>query len=128
MSLRPLVLFGAGGHALEVAQIVHDINAIAPRWQLLGTLVESDFVSGIGGGDPSLPVLGDAGWLDGRSDVEVVVAIGEPAVRRRIVRDLLAIPGRLVWHDGKLVRIELLSLNQNARELVVCLEKYCTGG
>jgi hypothetical protein len=47
---------------------------------------------------------------------------------KRIVRDLLAIPGRLVWHDGKLVRIELLSLNQNARELVVCLEKYCTGG
>lgn len=47
---------------------------------------------------------------------------------KRIVRDLLAIPGRLVWDDGNLVRIELLSLNQNARELAVCLEKYCTGG
>jgi hypothetical protein len=47
---------------------------------------------------------------------------------KRIVHDLLTLPGRLVWDDGKLVRIELLSLNQNARELAVCLDKYCTGG
>lgn len=47
---------------------------------------------------------------------------------KRIVRDLLAIPGRLVWDDGKVVRIELLTLNQNARELAVCLERYCAGG
>ena len=90
MSLRPLVLFGAGGHALEVAQVVRDINAIAPRWQLLGSLVDPDFLPGAGGADPSLPVLGDAGWLGGRGDVEVLVAIGDPTARRRIVRDLLA--------------------------------------
>jgi hypothetical protein len=47
---------------------------------------------------------------------------------KRMVRDLLAIPGRLVWDDGKVVRIELLTLNQNARELAVCLEKYCSDG
>ena len=44
---------------------------------------------------------------------------------KRIVRYLLTIPGRLVWQEGQLVRIELLSLNQNARPLVACLEKYC---
>ena len=47
---------------------------------------------------------------------------------KRIVRDLLTIPGRLVMADGKLVRIELLTQNQNARELAQCLEKYCSGG
>ena len=47
---------------------------------------------------------------------------------KRIVRDLLTIPGRLIWQDGKLLRIELLSLNQNARPLALCLEKYCAGG
>ena len=90
MSLQPLVLFGAGGHALEVAQVVRDINAIAPRWQLLGSLVDPDFLPGGGGAEPSLPVLGDAGWLDGRGDVEVLVAIGDPTTRRRTVRNLLA--------------------------------------
>ena len=46
---------------------------------------------------------------------------------KRIVRDLLAIPGRLTFADGKLARIELLSLNQNASNLLFCLERYCSG-
>lgn len=46
---------------------------------------------------------------------------------KRIVRDLLAIPGRLIFDHGKLVRVELLSLKQNAKDLSICLEKYCSG-
>ncbi len=46
---------------------------------------------------------------------------------KRIVRDLLATPGRLVFKDGELKRIELLSLKQNASDLLICLEKYCLG-
>lgn len=46
---------------------------------------------------------------------------------KRIVRDLLAIPGRLIFDRGKLVRVELLSLKQNAKDLSICLEKYCSG-
>lgn len=46
---------------------------------------------------------------------------------KRIVRDLLNIPGRL-WFDGQeLKRIELLKLNQNSRDLIICLEKYILG-
>ena len=47
---------------------------------------------------------------------------------KRIVRDLLAIPGRLFFEQGQLVRVELLSLNQNAQDLTICLERYCSGG
>jgi hypothetical protein len=46
---------------------------------------------------------------------------------KRIVRDLLAIPGYLVFDRGKLVRVELLSLKQNTKDLSICLEKYCSG-
>jgi hypothetical protein len=46
---------------------------------------------------------------------------------KRIVRDLLTMQGRLVFEAGKLERIELLSQNQNARELLICLERYCLG-
>jgi len=46
---------------------------------------------------------------------------------KRIVRDLLAIPGRLVFDGKKLVRIELLTLNHFARDLAICLERYCSG-
>ena len=44
---------------------------------------------------------------------------------KRIVRDLLATPGRLVFEAGDLKRIELLSLRQFASDLLICLEKYC---
>ena len=47
---------------------------------------------------------------------------------KRIVRNLLATPGRLVFDSrGKLVRVELLSLKQFAKDLAICLERYCSG-
>lgn len=46
---------------------------------------------------------------------------------KRIVRDVLATPGRLVFADGHLQRVELLSQKQFAEELRSCLEKYCSG-
>ena len=47
---------------------------------------------------------------------------------KRIVRDLLAVPGKLVFDGQELVRVELLSQNQFSKDLAVCLERYCSGG
>lgn len=39
--MTPLILFGAGGHAREVAQLVRDINQAQPgSWQLLGFMAD----------------------------------------------------------------------------------------
>jgi hypothetical protein len=46
---------------------------------------------------------------------------------KRIVRDLLATPGRLVFEAGQLKRVELLTLDQHAADLLICLERYCFG-
>jgi len=43
---------------------------------------------------------------------------------KRIVRDLLAVPGRLHFEDGQLERIELLASHPNTEALIICLEKY----
>lgn len=43
---------------------------------------------------------------------------------KRIVRDLLQMPGRLIFDDQKLIRVELLSLKQFAPDLLLCLQKY----
>ncbi len=45
---------------------------------------------------------------------------------KRIVRDLLAVPGQLIFDGEKLARVELLTLNQFAKDLVICLERYCS--
>lgn len=44
---------------------------------------------------------------------------------KRIVRDLLATPGRLFFDQDRLVRIDLLSQKQFSQNLRICLERYC---
>ncbi|MFQ5448361.1 MAG: hypothetical protein ACE5FF_15660 [Saprospiraceae bacterium] len=46
---------------------------------------------------------------------------------KRIIRDLLQMPGKLTFVDGKIVRIELLSQKQFSQDLLICLERYCLG-
>lgn len=43
---------------------------------------------------------------------------------KRIVRDLLTVPGRLYFSGSQLKRIDLLAAHPYARQLVICLEKY----
>jgi sugar O-acyltransferase (sialic acid O-acetyltransferase NeuD family) len=84
--MTDLVIFGAGGHARETHQLVLDINADTPTWNLLGFL---DGDSGRHGTEVhGMPVLGDEGWVAGRSEVAVSVAIGSTASKRRVVRGL----------------------------------------
>jgi hypothetical protein len=46
---------------------------------------------------------------------------------KRIVRDLLAIPGRLVFEGSQLKSIFLLDTHPYAEEIILCLIKYCQG-
>jgi hypothetical protein len=46
---------------------------------------------------------------------------------KRIVRDLLAMPGKIVFDGGRVVRVELLSLKHFARDLAICLVRYGSG-
>jgi hypothetical protein len=43
---------------------------------------------------------------------------------KRMVRDLLAVPGRLYFEAGQLKRIELLETHPYAEALIICLERY----
>ena len=51
----------------------------------------------------------------------------QPYGQKRIVNNLLNIPGRLIFEAGELKRIELLSTHENANDMRICLEKYCFG-
>lgn len=44
--------------------------------------------------------------------------------RKRIVRDLLAVPGRIYFDGSQLKRIELKSRHPHARNLLYCLQRY----
>lgn len=46
---------------------------------------------------------------------------------KRIIRDLLQMPGKLTFVDGKITKIELPSQKQFSPDLLMCLERYCLG-
>ena len=46
---------------------------------------------------------------------------------KRIIRDLLQMPGKLTFVDGKIAKIELPSQKQFSQDLLICLERYCSG-
>jgi sugar O-acyltransferase (sialic acid O-acetyltransferase NeuD family) len=86
-----IVIVGAGGHGREILQLIRDINAAAPTWDCAGFLVDAGFDTppAVAG----LPVLGDLGWLAANPDAAVVVAVGAPSARKRLVRRIRALGG-----------------------------------
>ena len=80
---RGLVIVGTGGMGREAAAWVTDAGRQA---DLLGFL-DGDAATH-GSEVAGLPVLGGTAWLDDRSDVDAVVAIGAPAARSAVVAQL----------------------------------------
>ena len=90
MSQR-IVIYGTGGMGREAAAWVADVAAGGGGYEVLGFL--NDDASTHGARVADLPVLGGREWLDhdDHRDVEVVIAIGAPAARARVVDDLDAV-------------------------------------
>jgi sugar O-acyltransferase (sialic acid O-acetyltransferase NeuD family) len=80
-----VVVLGAGGFAREVVELIEELNAVAPRFEVLGYLVDAGHgTAGTVVGDR--PILGDFGWLAGRAaEVRTVAAVGAPALKRKMV-------------------------------------------
>jgi sugar O-acyltransferase (sialic acid O-acetyltransferase NeuD family) len=82
--MRDLVIFGAGGFGREVCQVVEDINAAEPAWNVLGFLDGNDALHGTTLRD--LPILGGPAWLAEHPGVVVALAIGFPTSKRAVLR------------------------------------------
>jgi sugar O-acyltransferase (sialic acid O-acetyltransferase NeuD family) len=89
--MTQLLIFGAGGHAREAAQIVADINVAAPgTWQLLGFVAEPDAASANPQRLPA-PFLGHAIQVfEDHPGAQCLIAVGNSQARRRIAAQLHA--------------------------------------
>jgi len=81
--MEDLVIVGAGGFGREVHQIVLDLNSVEKKWNVLGFLDEASAKHG--SEVHGLPVLGGIEWLRHQGSVSVVIAIGHPAPKRKMV-------------------------------------------
>ena len=86
--MKDLVIFGTGGFAREVHQIVEDLNQASSTWNFLGFLdgnVEKHQTEVHG-----YEVFGGASWLAHRSDTAVAVGIGNTPSKRKVVNQIRA--------------------------------------
>jgi sugar O-acyltransferase (sialic acid O-acetyltransferase NeuD family) len=89
MTVRPLLLVGAGGFARETAAAVRAVNGVRPEWTLLGLLDDDPARHGVL--VDGLCVLGPAETVHEHPDAAVLVCTGSPRnyrSRRDIVRRL----------------------------------------
>lgn len=90
-SPQRLLIYGAGGFGSEVLGIVRAIEAGTPgSWNAVGFLVDPGFA--LVATHCGLPVFTDDRLLRRDPAIRVVIAVGSPAARRRIVQ-------RLAWLD-----------------------------
>lgn len=81
--MKKIVLFGAGGFAKEVANIIRNINKKRETYEFLGFVVEGKyyksnmFINGY-------PILGDENWLLAHRDVYCNCAIADPGAKKRV--------------------------------------------
>lgn len=91
--MKPLVIYGTGGHAAEVLDLIDAINTIQPTWQVDGFLVDASFQDApfyLG-----YPVLGDHGYLQTSPETAIVIALGNGQARQMIadkIRNLITSP------------------------------------
>ncbi len=82
-----LVIFGAGGFAREVHELVEDSIDSGASWTSSAFFLDDDPATH-GRVLHRHTVLGDASWLSAHPDTGVVVAVGGTAAKRRIVQAL----------------------------------------
>ena len=86
--MKSIVIWGIGGHAREVAQLVEDIEAHQPgSWTLKGFLVDKGATTQHPQTLPA-PLLGGVEWWAANPDVWIVVAVGNPKLRQQISEKL----------------------------------------
>lgn len=82
--MRDLVIYGAGGLGKEIACLIKDINNKEAQWNLIGFL-DDNKCKGTWFG---LEILGNSDYLKEHPDFAVVVAVGDPTIKKQIVEQL----------------------------------------
>jgi len=81
--MRDLYILGSSGHAREMAQLVRQINSVAPRWRFMGYVAQAD--EEVGRTLSYGQVVGTDGWLMQQTfEADAVIGIGYPGVRREV--------------------------------------------
>jgi len=82
----PVVIFGTGGFGREVHELLEDCIQAQANFDVVGFLDGN--ARNHGSQVHGLPVLGGLEWLRDRSELKVVLGVGGPVTKRKIVEQI----------------------------------------
>jgi len=119
--IKRIAIIGAGGFAREVLDIFDAVNAIEPRYEVLGFIVDPEY------GKPGeivngKPILGAFDWLAENNDVLCLCAVGAPEHRFKLVRRAIEVGARFcsVIHPS-VIRSQWLEIGEGTIITAGCI-------
>lgn len=86
--MKKIIIVGAGGFGRELLQWIKDINKETPTWKILGFI--DDNLEALNGVDIDYSIIGTIKDWQPKEDEEFALALGSPALKRKIVAELKA--------------------------------------
>lgn len=86
--MKHIIIVGAGGFGCELLQWIKDINAVRPTWHIAGFI--DDNLHALDGKAMDFPILGTIADWQPQTDQVFAIALGSPAIKRKVVAMLKA--------------------------------------
>lgn len=86
--MNKIIIVGAGGFGRELLQWIKDINAVKPTWEIAGFI--DDDLQALDGVETDTKIIGTIKDWQPKEDEEFALAMGSPALKRKIVEILKA--------------------------------------
>ncbi len=87
--MKKIAVYGAGGFGREVHALIEHINLVSPTWEFIGY-----FDDGIAKGEKinGKPILGGLKEAQDTGEINMIIALGSPIVKQKIVNNLEGYP------------------------------------
>lgn len=115
--MEKIAIFGAGGFGREVHMLIEQINKAKPTFDFIGY-----FDDGLEKGKDinGYPVLGGMDVLNNIGEISLVVAVGDPGIKRKIIRKITnpKVKYPTLIHPG--VLIGDMNYNRIGKGCIIC--------
>jgi len=86
--MKDIIIYGSGGMAREVAELIEDINSLGPCWSIKGFIDDDD--EKMGEVIHNYRILGTCEVLrDLTRPVHVIIAVGDPTAKKQIYEKIM---------------------------------------
>lgn len=84
--MKKILIAGAGGFGRELLQWIKDVNREVPTWEIVGFL--DDDIHALDEVEIDYGIIGTIKDYEAKADEEVAIALGSPAIKRKVVQIL----------------------------------------